>query len=236
MSSLTKTQIKNYGLAIAVVLVILLGTCSIYLASKNKSTREDLALERSKYGLLKAEKYRLDSEALEMLEVIKERNLIIEELRTKYSWRMAEVRKLKDSLAVKNAEIDALSADSSFKYINIVYPAIADKVYPLDSLQIKTFHKVDVGYKGEFEVNKSLSSAMQDLKNISDGYFLQSENYKTLYLDRKTYAELMTLENTVLTKEVKMLNKKVDRQRKSKTVSQGGLVVALGAIVVLLIL
>ena len=93
-----------------------------------------------------------------------------------------------------------------------------------------------MGYKGELEVNKSLSSAIQDLKNISDGYFSQSENYKTLYLDRKTYAELMTLENTVLTKEVKMLNKKVDRQRKSKTVSQGGLVVALGAIVVLLIL
>jgi hypothetical protein len=235
MKTLTPEQIKKLktcGLAFAIALVVLLGSFSVYLMIKNKHTLKELTFERDRYGLLAAEKHKLDSIEVVRLGMVKERDKIIEELQTKYRWRMAEVKNLKDSLAIKNAKIDSLSADSSFMYINFVYPAISERRFPLDSVQIKTFHRLDINYKGEVEFNNSLSLAMNDLKRLNDNCYLQTENYKTLYLNRKDFAEVVSKDNDVLKTQVKTLNKQVNKQRLFKTLSGSALIGTVGYIVV----
>jgi len=225
-------KIKTYGLAISIALVVLLGSFSVYLMSKNRSTLRELTRERDKYGLLAAEKKRLDSLEVVRLRMVEERDRIITELSTKYKWRMAEVRNLKDSLAIKNKEAEAVSAETSYKYINYTYPPVAPKIFPLDSSQIKTFHRVDVGYKGELLLNGKLSLALDETKVLSDSYLLQSENYKSLYLDRKTYGEIVSRDNLILNSQVKSLNKQVNKQKLLKSLSGSALVGTVGYIVV----
>jgi len=229
-------KLKTYGLSIAIGLVVILGSFSLYLTFKNKSTLKELSLERDKYGILAAEKHRLDSLEVVRLGMVKERDEVIAELKTKYSWRMAEVRKLKDSLSSVIADAETLPAEASFEYVNFTYPPIAERIFPLDSFQIKTFHKVDLGYKGEKIINLNLNSAMTELKSLSDSYYMQSENYKNLYLDRKTYAEILNKDNTTLNSQLKTLNRQVNKQKLFKNVSSTALLGTVGYIVVTSIL
>lgn len=225
-------KIKTYGLAVAIGLVVLLGSFSIYLAVKNRSTLRELRLERDKYGLLEAEKKRLDSLEVVRLQMVEERDATIQELKTRYSWRQAEVKKLKDSLSNVLAEVDNLPAETSFEYINFTYPPLAERIFPLDSFQVKTFHRVDLGYKGEKLINLSLNSSITELKSLSDSYYMQSENYKSLYLDRKTYGEIVNKDNEALYGQVKTLNKQVNKQKLFKNLTGVGLLGTAGYIVV----
>lgn len=220
--NLTKEQIskiKTYGLAIAIVLVVGLGVFSLKLSKDNKESLRELSLERDRYGLLAAEKARLDSLEVIRLEMIKERDEIIDLLKTKYSWRMAEVKKLKDSLVVKNAQLELVSSDSSYKYINQVYPPISIQKYPLDSLQIKTFHVVDINLQAQTTINKNLDKAVEDLETLNNSYFLQIGNYKNLYEDKKYYADILDKDNTMLTNQLKRTVKEANKQKALKNVT-----------------
>ncbi len=236
--NLTKEQIakaKTYGLAIAIALVVGLGIFSLKLSRDNKESLRELSLERDKYGILQMEKDRLDSLEVIRLEMIKEREEVIELLKTKYSWRMAEVKKLKDSLVVKNAQLELISSDSSYKYVNYVYPPISIQKYPLDSLQIKTFHSVDINLKAQTLINKNLDVAIGDLKVLNDSYYVQIGNYKNLYNERKAYADILDKDNTMLTNQLKRTVKEANKQKALKNVSGGAFIGTAVALLVVLL-
>jgi len=86
------------------------------------------------------------------------------------------------------AKLDAITAapinvtpDSSYAYVNEVYPAASERLYALDTFQIKTFHRVDLAYKANRILTESLYKSLDYCDNLVLNLSAQTQEYKELY-------------------------------------------------------
>jgi hypothetical protein len=123
---------------------------------------------------------------LDSIEVAK--NLIIEEKNkniVKYETLLNAERKrnkeLQDKLDVIISTALQVTPDSSYSYINAVYPPISQRIYSLDTFQIKSFHQIDLEYKANKILTQSLYKTIGHSNTLISTLSNQTNEYKELY-------------------------------------------------------
>jgi hypothetical protein len=207
--------------------VILGITAAVLIAAAiytNVRVLNKLRATESNYTIETALHEKADSLNAVYLTKIAENDTTIAKLNKEYLFSRHEVSKLDSILKSKIDVIDIeVPFDSSYAYLCRKYPAIAEKIYNFDGLQVKQFHKLDVNllYSGlKIEgLNNSLGLC-DSLGRIKD---LQIRDYKDLYANSVIDKNLYKLESLRLQGVNDRTQDKLDKVKLTRNITIGGL-------------
>jgi len=222
-------KLKKYVTKTTVIMALaLLAGITIY---RGIGMRADLLLMRSElsssktlYSIVEKEKHRLDSLRVVYVKTIKEQDATIAQKEKVIANQEKAISALKDSLKTDLNNVAAVSADSSFKYINQRIKPIGELKYPFDSIQVKKIHYTFIERDGLFNINNNLDSIVVDLKRLSftkDNQILQLKALNNVYLSQM---DICTKEKEAYKIQIEGITKHDKKQKRQKNILGGALI------------
>jgi uncharacterized coiled-coil protein SlyX len=209
------------------------------LIMSNVNTRAKLSEARSKQAstevllsIVSNEKARLDSLVKVHVGTIKQLDSVIVKQDKKIAKDQKDIAALKDSLKIVQDNVLHVSADSSFSYINLRIPPIAELKYAFDSTQVKTIHYNFLERDGLFILNNKQGLMIQDLTLSSytkDNQIYELKQLNNVYLGKEA---ILRKEKEAQSVEITGLHKTINNQKFQKWVTEGTLLGVVGVVVV----
>jgi hypothetical protein len=232
VKALYQKYITKLALIAGLVILIGIGSWSfINMRSKLDATRSELLASKSLYSIILKEKQRLDSLELVYKHSIEIRDAEIAKKTKEIFEQDRQIDILRGSLADALDEVQQVTANNSYKYINLRIPPVAELKFPFDSTQVKKIHFTFIERDGLFNINNKLDSLVIDLKQMSlikDNQILELKNLNYVYLSQR---EICNKESNAYKVEITGLNKSVKKQKFLKNTAGAVAVGAVGVII-----
>jgi hypothetical protein len=205
-----------------VVGLVILSFGGIYIAvnqhSKLTQARSELVMSNALNSVIEGEKHRLDSIIIVKSKAIKERENTISNQDKKILSQSKTITMLQDSLKHTLVDVNTVTADESYKYMNLRIPPVAPLKYPFDSLQVKRFHYTFLERDGLFDISSKQTILISDLNLTSSLKDSQIIDLKTLNATYISKDAICRKENDTKTAEITGLNKVVKQQKFLKNI------------------
>jgi hypothetical protein len=232
IETLKKYTTKTTLIVSLVVLSSILSYTTCNQHSKLTQVRTELKAEQGLNSIVNIEKHRLDSLVIYYGQSIKERDAIISQKDKKILAQSKTITLLQDSLKHTLINVGSITADSSYKYINLRIPPVAPLKYGFDSLQIKKIHYTFLERDGLFDINTKQTILINDLTLSSALKDSQIDDLKNLNSIYKSKLAISEKEVSVYKGEVVGLNKVIRQQRFLKNILLPPAAIGVAAIII----
>ena len=228
-----KKYFTKTTLTIALVAVVGLGIYINYnMRSKLAAARSELLSSQALYSIVEKEKVRLDSLVIVYTASIKnmDERIAIKDKQIAAQYKAIHV--LQDSIKNTLADVQNVTADSSYKYINLRLPPVAPLVFPFDSTQVKAIHYTLLERDGLFEVSAKQETLITDFKitsSLKDLQILDLKGLNNIYVAKEN---IYKKESEAYQIQIQSLNKTVKQQKFLKTVSNSAVVGLAGYLII----
>lgn len=220
-------------------LIIFLAVCSalaiysgVNLRSKMLLARAEVASSRHMYSVVEKEKVRLDSLVGVYKKSIVKRDAVIISKDKKIKQQQYSLKVLKDSLNNVLSDNSNVTVDSSYNYISLRVPPVAELKYKFDSVQVKNIHYNYLERDGLTMINSKLitiNTDIQQLSSIKDNQISELKSLNNVYISKEI---ICRREKEAILIELNALNKNVKKQKFMKTLSNGTVVGLAGYIII----
>lgn len=224
----TKTNLVIVSIALAGLFI----WSTANMRAKLSTVRSKLASTEVMLDIVSKEKFRLDSLEKVYKASIAQLDVIIVEQDKRITKANKAIGLLQDSLNTVKDNTTHVTADSSYNYIGLRIPPVAELKYRFDSVQVKGIHYNFIERDGLFILNNKKDLVIKDLSLSSytkDNQINELKKLNYVYISKEA---ILLKEKESLVVEIKGLNKTVRQQKFQKLVSEGALIGIVGVVIV----
>lgn len=224
----TKTNLVIASIVIAGLLIL----STANLRSKLSTVRSELSAAKVTLTIVEGEKHRLDSLVTLHKATIIQLDKEIAKRDSKIAKDQRDLKALQDSLKTVQDNTIHVTADSSYRYIQLRIPFITELNYRFDSAQVKSIHYTFIERDGLFTLNNKKDLLIKDLNlssYVKDNQIVELKSLGNVYISKY---KILETEKTAQTVQIEGLNKAVKQQRRQKTILEAVTVGAVAIIVV----
>jgi hypothetical protein len=233
LKDVIKKYVTKSTVMVGLVVLLCAGGYGIYnMRSKLAAVRSELLASKSLYSIVEAEKRRLDSLTVVYKHSIYLRDTVIAIKEREIRKQNIEIDVLRGRLSQALIDVQNITADSSYKYINQRIKPVSELKYPFDSTQVKAIHYVFIERDGLFKLNDRYKLVVGDLllsSSQKDNQIFDLKNLNSVYLQR---GDLCKKENEAYVIEIQGLNKSVKQQ---KFMKNAGIGITLGLVTYIIV-
>jgi uncharacterized coiled-coil protein SlyX len=227
---------KKYNKILGISFLAICGLFLGYLAIDQMVTigelRKSLKTSENALERLSEQKvHQLDSIAKAKEIAINQREKVIDSLATLSNIQKKIIDKQQAALDSIMSDIPVVHGDSSYSYVNEVYPPKTEQLYRLDTFQIKKFHQVDLGFKASKNLMASLYRSLELADSTNLELNNQVKDWKALQGATLSKYDIALADNRRYLIVIDDLKGDVRREKFWKNVAGGGLVVGAVAVI-----